>query len=238
MSGDSAADESREPLGNNVPAYPTVPEGQTCKCGCAGLSGAEASSQHIPSSAQSTQLLAPPSLLPSSKRESRKMECIVLPPLSCRLLPLRSSRPETGLFRLVTVAGLLETSKQQKQALKNCRVSCQGAVRAVSRILPRAHQPRREQGTAAQEVPLYEAIHRSVPPFQIQSCGLDGSSSDWAIVQLEEVDAGLQPCLYRCLDLSFQQEALEIFCKAVEMVASLCSTLPVGRACMPTAPGL
>ena len=70
-------------------------------------------------------------------------------------------------------------------------------MRAVSRIVPRAHQPRRDSGAAGLAVPLYEEAHQSVPPFQIQSCSPNGNSSDWAIVQLELADGVMEPRLYR-----------------------------------------
>lgn len=83
----------------------------------------------------------------------------------------------------------------------------QGTVRAISRVLPRAHLPSRDSDAAELCIPLYPKAERGLPnpwelgyrfpPFLIQSCEEDGNSQDWAILQFGFIGCSLQPSLYR-----------------------------------------
>ena len=73
----------------------------------------------------------------------------------------------------------------------------QGNVTAVSRIIPRAHLPRREPEVASAPMPMYEGSNAVAPPFLIQSCKPDGSSADWALLQCFASAGSIQPVLYR-----------------------------------------
>lgn len=117
--------------------------------------------------------------------------------------------PESPDKALCPESGIAELHAETQA----CCPCFQGAVRAVSRIVPRAHQPRRDAGAHGLPVPLYEDAHQTVPPFQIQSCSPDGSSSDWAIVQLEQDGGGLEPQLYRCVYSCLKRggKALQLF---------------------------
>ena len=73
----------------------------------------------------------------------------------------------------------------------------QGAVRAVSRVLPLEHMPRREPEVADLLIPLYEPSGGGAPPFLVQDCQADGSSQDWAILQCMQLHGAVEPVLYR-----------------------------------------
>lgn len=77
-------------------------------------------------------------------------------------------------------------------------MALQGAVRAVSRILPREHLPRRESEVAKLPIPLYEDDRSAAPPFMVHGCAFDCSrSQDWGIIQCLHSEQGPQPVLYR-----------------------------------------
>lgn len=186
---------------HNAPAHTPVPEREACLLHCAGLTG-----RTTPQAIHACVLKSPASSCLTLLIKGSQTN---FGPKSGALLTLGFARQLSFQKALYPESGIAELHAETQA----CCPCFQGAVRAVSRIVPRAHQPRRDAGAHGLPVPLYEDAHQTVPPFQIQSCSPNGSSSDWAIVQLEQDGEAFEPQLYRCVCscLKRGRKALQLF---------------------------